>query len=115
MELFKAHRQWSTRPDDERFETIEALYEATKHYGESAREKSVEFGELRTEAVDGDVQLVGKAGVPAKFTNWAFGQVCARLGAPASYLRELPATLACQNLNHGLSTARERRGKHFRG
>src|SRR5260221_5740474 len=103
MELFKANRQWATRPDDERFPTIQALHDATRAYYESAREKSVPFGEVRTEAVEGDVQLVGKAGVPAKLTHWAFGQLCNRIGAPASYLRGLPATLACQNLNHGLA------------
>lgn len=103
MELFKAHKQWSTRPNDERFPTIQALYDATQGYYQSAREKQVPFDQVRTEAIDGDVQLVGKANVPAKLTHWAFGQICARIGAPASYLRDLPATLACQNLNHGLA------------
>lgn len=104
MELFHANRQWATRPEDERFTSLDALYQATKAYAGTAKEKLVKFGELRTEAVDGDVQLVGKQGNPAKLTNWAFGQMCARLSAPASYLRELPATLACQNLNHGLAS-----------
>lgn len=103
MELYKANRQWSTRPEDERFESLEALHEACKHYATQAKEKRLPFSELRVEAVDSDVQLVGRAGIPAKFTNWAFGQLCARVAAPAGYLRELPATLACQNLNHGLA------------
>lgn len=103
MELFKAHKQWSSRPDDERFTSLQALYEACKGYAASAAEKQVPFADLRVEAVDGDVQLVGKAGVPAKLTHWAFGQLASRVDAPASYLRELPATLACQNLNHGLA------------
>lgn len=102
MELFKAHSQWSTRPSDERFESLGALYAATKDYAASAREKEVDFRDLRVEAVDSDVQLVGSKGNPAKLTHWAFGQLCARLSAPASYLRDLPATLACQNLNFGL-------------
>lgn len=102
MELFKATRQWSTRPSDERFETLETLYTATKHYAEQAAEANVPWGEMRTESIDGDVQLVGKTGVPAKLTHWAFGQLCSRVDAPASYLRDLPATLASQNLNHGL-------------
>ena len=103
MELFKANRQWSTRPEDERFATLEALYEETRKYAEIAKEKRTPFSEMRVENVDGDVQLVGRANIPAKFTHWAFGQLCARVAAPASYLRELPATLACQNLNHGLA------------
>ena len=103
MELFQASKQWATRPEDERFDSLASLYQATKHYAEQAREKRMPFADLRVEALDGDVQLVGKANVPAKFTHWAFGQLCSRVGAPASYLRDLPATLACQNLNHGLA------------
>lgn len=103
VELFKANRQWSNRPADERFSSLESLYAATKAYAGQAREKEVSYSDLRVEATDGDVTLVGKAGVPAKLTHWAFGQLCQRVEAPASYLRDLPATLACQNLNHGLA------------
>ncbi|MDE2010225.1 MAG: DUF932 domain-containing protein, partial [Candidatus Omnitrophica bacterium] len=35
-------------------------------------------------------------------TNWAFGQLCQYAQAPASYLRKLPAELACINLQWGL-------------
>lgn len=104
MELFKAHKQWSTRPADERFSSLQALYDATKHYSESAKERTdVRVDSLRVENVDGDVHIVGRGGMPATLTHWAFGQLCARVGAPASYLRELPATLAAQNVNHGLA------------
>ena len=108
MELFKANRQWSSRPADERFPTLKALYDATKAYADVAKEKIVRTAELRTEASGDDVQLVGKANVPAQLTHWAFGQLCARVNAPASYMRELPATLACQNLNHGLANYADR-------
>lgn len=103
MELFKAHRQWASRPEDERFTSLQSLYDACKGYTDDAAEKRVPFDQLRVEAIEGDVQLVGRANTPAKLTHWAFGQLCQKLEAPASYLRELPATLACQNLNHGLA------------
>lgn len=103
MELFKAHKQWATRPADERFASLAELHQATKAYAESAREKHVTVSDLRTEAVDGDVRLIGKQNNPASLTHWAFGQLATRVGAPASYLRDLPATLACQNLNYGLA------------
>lgn len=104
MELFQAHKQWAERPADERFTSLQALYQATRAYAESAREReAVPVASLRVENVEGDVQLVGRGGIPAKLTHWAFGQLASRVGAPASYLRELPATLACQNLNHGLA------------
>jgi hypothetical protein len=103
MELFKAHRQWSSRPSDERFASLEELYQVTKDYAEKARESTTTWDKLRVEAVNDDVQLVGRTGIPAQFTHWAFGQLCSRVEAPASYLRELPATLAAQNLNYGLA------------
>lgn len=103
MELFKAHHQWSTRPADQRFNSLQDLYDQTVAYAASAGQKTVSVATLRTEADGGDVRLVGKAGVPARIGHWAFGQLCNRVGAPANYVRELPATLACQNLNHGLA------------
>lgn len=103
MELFKASNQWSTRPADERFWDLTEMYEKCQAYKASACESTVKFGDVRVEAEKGEVKIVGKAGVPARLTNWSFGQLCQRADAPAGYLRELPATLAAQNLNHGLS------------
>jgi hypothetical protein len=40
--------------------------------------------------------------VAIDLTHFAFGQLSSKVGAPAGYLRNLPATLAAQNLNHGL-------------
>lgn len=103
MELFHASKQWSERPSDERFASIQDLHDQCKAYYTTAKENKVPASAIRTEAIDGDVQLVGRAGNPAKLTHWSFGQLAARVSAPASYLRDLPATLACQNLNHGLA------------
>lgn len=103
MELFKASNQWSQRPIDERFGSLEDLHAQCKAYHDTAAEKDLPFDALRVEAVAGDVVLMGKAGVPARLTHWAFGQLASHVGAPASYLRELAPTLACQNLNYGLA------------
>ena len=108
MELFKASNQWSTRPADERFWDLTEMYEKCFSYKSSACESTVRFGEVRVEAEKGEVKIVGKKGIPARLTNWAFGQLCARADAPAGYLRNLPATLAAQNLNHGLSRIDEK-------
>lgn len=104
MEIFKANRQWSTRPADERFTSIGAMHDAAKQYAASAKEREgVRVDSIRVENIDGDVHIVGRGGLPAKLTHWAFGQLCNRIAAPASYLRDLPATLAAQNVNHGLA------------
>lgn len=104
MELFHASDQWSKRPEDERFTSIKSLYDATRNYASTAMEKSeVQVATLRAEAIDGAVQVVGKGAIPARLTHWSFGQLATRVDAPAGYLRNLPATLAAQNLNHGLA------------
>ena len=47
--------------------------------------------------------LCDQGGHQHAVTHRSFGQVCQRVNAPASHLRTLPATLAAQNLNHGLA------------
>jgi hypothetical protein len=103
MELFHAANQWATRPADERFSTLEEMYAVTKGYADQAREKTVNWADLRVEAQGQDLHLVGRTGVPATVTNYAFGQIANRVGAPAGYLRTLAPTLAAQNLNYGLA------------
>ena len=53
------------------------------------------------------IQLDGKAGVPYTPTNWSFGQLASLAGAPAGYLRKLPAPLVADNLNYGLKFDRD--------
>lgn len=103
VELFKANAQWSTRPADEKFGSVAELLQATTEYASTAAEADVQWADLRTEAIDGSVRLTGKTEQPARLTHWSFGQLAKRVSAPAEYLRALPATLASQNLNHGLA------------
>jgi len=103
MNIFNAHNQWSTRPADETFASVKEMHEACSAYRSIASQATVSLDTLRVEANEGDLQLVGRVGVPAKLTNWAFSQLSQRASAPAGYLRDLPATLAAQNLNHGLA------------
>jgi hypothetical protein len=102
MELFKASRQWATRPADERFSSVREMYDACKAYAAQAAEATVQLKELRVEAVNNDVQLIGRNGTPAQLTHWAFGQMAKRIGAPAGYLRELDPELAARCVNAGI-------------
>jgi hypothetical protein len=43
---------------------------------------------------------------PVAPTHWSFGQLCTLVGAPTSYLRQLPAALSGINLQHGLLSHR---------
>jgi hypothetical protein len=104
--LVAAHRQWASRPADQTFTSVADLHAAVTRHREIARTATVDIGTLRVEAfggTEGGLALVGKTGTRALLSNWAFGQLAQRSGAPAGYLRELPATLAAQNLNHGLA------------
>ena len=110
MELFKANNQWSTRPADERFGSLTEMYDACYHYATTAREAKTPYSDIRVEAQNNEVQLTGKTGQFARLTHWAFGQLSQLVGAPAGYLRNLPATLAVQNLNHGLKHRLQEQG-----
>jgi hypothetical protein len=43
---------------------------------------------------------------PVAPTHWSFGQLASLVGAPAAYLRQLPAPLAAINLQYGLTSHR---------
>lgn len=97
------HNQWAKRPPDERIPDLKTLFDRTEAQYKASKEAEYPFGELRAEASKNDLFITRVGGkLPAKLTNWAFGQIAARVGAPASYLATLPATLAAQNLNHGI-------------
>ena len=102
MQIMKAHNQWATRPAEERFWDLQELHNHCKTVHGNAAEATAVLGDLRVEADNSDLKLVGKQGVPATISHFAFGQLAARVKAPAGYLRGLPPTLAAQNLNHGL-------------
>ena len=103
MELFKASKQWATRPADERFWTLQEMLGACSSYKDSAVVAKTKFSRLHCEDKAGEVVVMSSKGVPARLSHWAFGQFSQRVGAPAAYLRGLPAGLAVQNLNHGLN------------
>lgn len=100
MDIMKANQQWSERPADQTFWGLSDAKAAAKAHKESSVEFERPWSDLRVEASDGAVALVGRAGVPAALTHYAFGQLAAKASFPADPLRKLPATLACQVLNH---------------
>lgn len=101
--LMQAHYQWSTRPADERFNSLDELVAATKRHKDESREKTIPWASLEVvEDKPGNLALIGPAKIPASLTHYATGQLSARVGAPANYIRELPAALAVENLNYGL-------------
>jgi len=56
---------------------------------------------------DADIQITGPNGHAYTPSNWAFGQLAALAGAPAGYMRNLPAPLAADCLNYGFKYSRD--------
>lgn len=107
MELHQASRQWSSRPADERFTSLVALAAHSRAVRDNSRGRVVSSRSLQARPVEGDshaLVVTGPNGAPVTPTHWAFGQLAQRAGAPAGYMRELPAPLAADCLNYGLHT-----------
>lgn len=99
--IFTASKQWAERPDDERFWDLAEMEEAVRGYQQTAETSTYKFSQLRAVQVLGDsVALKSPTGAAAVLTNYAFGQLANRLGAPASYLRKLPGETATGLLNY---------------
>jgi hypothetical protein len=106
--LMQANAQWSSRPDDERFTS---LYDMKEHF-QIIREQSrgVIVPSRKITVVPQDnfaLAVTGPNGHAYNPTHWAFGQLAARAGAPAGYLRTLPAPIAADALNYGIQFKRD--------
>jgi hypothetical protein len=100
---YTAHREWATRPPDERYASVHALHEAARARRIRLEERPIETGDFRTEATDTDDLVIREtSGRIAGLTNWSFGQLATIAGAPPSYLRTLPAGIASDAINYGL-------------
>lgn len=100
--LYDAHRQWAIRPKDERFESLQAIYDFTKKRKHASEEQVLRLNETKLHVTPQGSIAVNGSSEPAEFSNWAFGQLSTALGAPAKYLRTLPAEMARDCLQYGL-------------
>jgi len=100
---YSAHRQWASRPPDERYASVQALYDAARARRLRLEERTTHTVHVQTEAVGPDVVFRDTLGRTAGLTNWSFGQLASLASAPPSYLRTLPAVIASAAINHGLT------------
>ena len=102
--------EWFARPDDERYLSLTDLHDAVRRRAERAQTRTVESRSVRVEAARDNAErlalLVPGRDEPVAPTHWSFGQLCGLVGAPSSYMRQLPAPLAGINLQHGLLSHR---------
>jgi hypothetical protein len=105
--IARVSSEWFTRPDDERFLNLSDLYGAVPGRAERAQARTVESRAIRVEANRDSSERLALM-VPGRDqevmpTHWSFGQLCTLVGAPTSYLRQLPAALSAINLHTACS------------
>ena len=111
--------QWFSRPDDQKFLSLDDMLAAKKTDAQKMTSRIVNThkievlgeldqhnpsrGDLRIEYADDNYR--DHVNTP---TNWSFGQLSQLSGAPAGYLRDLPAPLAAECIQWGLRYNRGR-------
>lgn len=102
--------EWFSRPADERYLSLSELARAVRDRADRSRTRVVESALIRVEATRDDPErlalMLPGADTPIAPTHWSFGQLASQVGAPAAYLRQLPAALAGINLQYGLTAHR---------
>jgi len=102
--------EWFSRPDDERFLSLDALGHDVRSRSERSHTRVLETAAIRVEADRSNAErlalILPGADRPVAPTHWSFGQLASLVGAPAAYLRQLPAPLAGINLQYGLTSHR---------
>jgi hypothetical protein len=102
--------EWFNRPADERYLSLTDLGNSVRARSQRSRTRIVESERIRVEASRDDAErlllMLPDAEAPVAPTHWSFGQLASLVGAPAAYLRQLPAPLAAINLQYGLNSQR---------
>ena len=87
------NREWLERPDDERFLSLDALYDHVRARASASQEAVLPLGALTVNGGDETIRLETSDRSMA-FSHWSFAQLCRLVGAPADYLRALPVELS---------------------
>jgi hypothetical protein len=102
--------EWFSRPADERYLSLSQLMASVKGRADRSCTRTVESAAVRVEASRDNAErldlVLPGLDLPVAPTHWSFGQLAGLVGAPAAYLRQLPAALAGINLQYGLTSHR---------
>lgn len=108
--LMQVNTQWSSRPADQRFTSLPDLYKVAKESKDNSTASIVSTRQIEVQPDQHNprkgIAIVGDHGT-ASPSHWAFGQLAQLAGAPASYLRNLPAPLVADCMNYGLRFNRD--------
>jgi hypothetical protein len=102
--------EWFSRPADERYLSLSELARSARDRADRSRTRVVESALIRLEANRNNPErlalILPGTDTAIAPTHWSFGQLAGLVGAPATYLRQLPAALAGINLQYGLTSNR---------
>jgi hypothetical protein len=102
--------EWFSRPADERYLSLSELALSVRDRADRSRTRVVESALIHVEANRNDPErlalILPGTDTAIAPTHWSFGQLASLVGAPAAYLRQLPAALAGINLQYGLTSNR---------
>lgn len=104
--LTRANDQWATRPADQRFGSLQAMFDVAQNDKITARVQDIKANALRAVALKsggigldfGDNATAGTA-----MTNWSFGQLAKIAKAPATFLSSLSPKIAAAAINESLA------------
>lgn len=109
--LTQASTQWASRPSDQRFLSLHELGAKVRFDRDRSAARVVSSRKITVRPAEDDavrgIQIEGQNGGVVTPTHWSFGQVAQLAGAPAGYLRKLPAPIAADALNYGLRFDRD--------
>lgn len=101
--LDQCHHQWATRPEDERFTSLDDMLKKMKGLQARSREEVIGANKLVVQTIDDGRLMLDDGKQLLEPSAWAFDQLSYMAEAPAGYLRTLPASISAQALNHGLA------------
>ena len=108
--LMQASNEWMNRPADERFTSLPELHQKVVYARDNSIQRTVSTRQIEVQPHAADprrgITIEGETGLIDP-THWSFGQLAQLSGAPASYLRKLPAPLVADCMNYGLRFNRQ--------
>lgn len=113
MEIYDACKQWATRPQDERFQSLSELHSSVCARDNASVDGRVDMTKATFKVKNGEVLLIGE-NRSARFTNWSAGQMMQKLSVPRDFIALLSDPVAEAVLNDRLPEA-IRDGKIDRG
>jgi len=101
--LHEVSKQWASRPDDQRFLTLDELRSAVAARRHGAREIDTALNLVSVvPSEDAGTLMLTDGEFEAPLTHWSFGQLAQRVKLPGAALREMPPELAALNMQWAL-------------